>query len=297
MARVYYVDVAVPADKKKRGKHKIHAVFDGSRVFRVKKLTELDDAGEIYIDAMFPQIYGELVELIGRDVRIFSLKSLRLLKRLREENGVEKSDEADARLLSIIPRSHFKQLTLKKLKLLQLINMYERYGEWKRIVRQWASTYPQTLFKKCVKEIRSIQDHYGRKIIEEVMKDEDYAAIYRMACKELGVRDSVEVAILVTRLPLNWRFSRLKGLLGLIPYKNKSYHHKLRMHLARLAANIHINSKKRYRNKQHEVGVKLLEGVESLSLNKTLYTLQLKILRTLKRVWQQQRRHSLAGGQ
>ena len=47
MARVYYVDVAVPADKKKRGKHKMHAVFDGSRVFRVKKLTELDDAGEI----------------------------------------------------------------------------------------------------------------------------------------------------------------------------------------------------------------------------------------------------------
>jgi hypothetical protein len=133
MARVYYVDVAVPADKK-RGREKIHAVFDGSRVFRVKKLTELDDAGEIYIDAMFPQIYGELVELIGRDVRIFSLKSLRLLKRLREENGVEKSDEADARLLSIIPRSHFKQLTLKELKLLQLINTYEKYVKWKKTI-------------------------------------------------------------------------------------------------------------------------------------------------------------------
>ena len=45
------------------------------------------------------------MELIERNVKIFSLKNLRLLKRLREENGVEKSDEADAKLLSIIPRS------------------------------------------------------------------------------------------------------------------------------------------------------------------------------------------------
>ena len=46
MARVYYVDVAIPADKK-RGRHKTHAVFDGGRVFRVKKLTELEGASEI----------------------------------------------------------------------------------------------------------------------------------------------------------------------------------------------------------------------------------------------------------
>jgi len=39
MARVYYVDVAIPADKKKRRRHKTHAVFDGSRVFRVGGLT------------------------------------------------------------------------------------------------------------------------------------------------------------------------------------------------------------------------------------------------------------------
>jgi hypothetical protein len=28
-------------------------VFDGSRVFRVGRLTELEDAGEVYIDAIF----------------------------------------------------------------------------------------------------------------------------------------------------------------------------------------------------------------------------------------------------
>jgi len=39
MAGVYYVDVAIPADKKKRGRNKAHAAFDGSRVFRVGRLT------------------------------------------------------------------------------------------------------------------------------------------------------------------------------------------------------------------------------------------------------------------
>jgi len=107
MARVYYVDVAIPADRKKRGKHKMHAVFDGSRVFRVKKLTELEDAAEVYIDAMFPQIYEELMELIEMNAKIFLLRNISLLKRLRKESKVEKSDEADAKLLSKIPEEMF----------------------------------------------------------------------------------------------------------------------------------------------------------------------------------------------
>jgi len=102
-----------------------------------------------------------------------------------------------------------------------------------------ANTYPQTPFKKYVKEIHSIQEHYGRKIIEEVMKDEDYTAIYRRACDMMGVKDSVEVAILVVRLRLNRKLSRLYGLLGLIPCRSKSYNHRLRAHLSRLATNIY----------------------------------------------------------
>jgi len=33
--RTYFVDTAMPANKKKRGRRKTHTVFDGSRVFRV----------------------------------------------------------------------------------------------------------------------------------------------------------------------------------------------------------------------------------------------------------------------
>ncbi|MCF3652737.1 MAG: hypothetical protein L2C94_000950 [Aigarchaeota archaeon] len=91
------------------------------------------------------------MELIERNVKIFSLKNLRLLKRLREENGVEKSDEADAKLLSTIPRNHFRPLTLRELRLLQLINMYERYAGWKKLIRQWQTLTHRPPSKNMVK--------------------------------------------------------------------------------------------------------------------------------------------------
>jgi hypothetical protein len=100
-----------------------------------------------------------------------------------------------------------------------------------------------------------------------------------MARRELGLKNSVEIAILMARLPLNWKLSRLKGLLGLTPCRSKSYNHKLRAHLAKGAASIYLN------NKQHNrrIGSKILEDKEGLSLGRTLYILQLKILKTLKK--------------
>jgi hypothetical protein len=63
MSRIFFIDTAIPADRKKWGEHKMHTVFDGNKVFKVGRLTELD-AKEIYIDLLLPQIYEELMELI-----------------------------------------------------------------------------------------------------------------------------------------------------------------------------------------------------------------------------------------
>jgi len=106
--RIYFVDVAIPADKKKRRRDKMHEVFDGSRVFRVRRLTELEDADEVYIDAIFPLLYEELMELIERGVKVSLLRNTRILKRLREEDHVRKSDEADARLFEHHPEEPFQ---------------------------------------------------------------------------------------------------------------------------------------------------------------------------------------------
>ena len=51
----------------------------------------------------------------------------------------------------------------------------------------------------------------------------------------LGVRNSVELAILTVELPLHLPITRLKGLLGFTPNKNDGrYDHELRRHVAGL---------------------------------------------------------------
>ena len=95
MARVYYVDVAIPSDRKKWRKEKTHAVFDGGRVFGVKKLTELEDASEVFIDALFPELYEEVLELLRRGVKVYLLKDTTKLKKLRIENNLKKTDNED----------------------------------------------------------------------------------------------------------------------------------------------------------------------------------------------------------
>ena len=69
------------------------------------------------------------MELIERNIKVFLLKNLRLLKRLREEDKVKKSDEADAQLLSRIPKTFFRELTFREVSLLRLINIYEKSAE------------------------------------------------------------------------------------------------------------------------------------------------------------------------
>ena len=128
MARVYYVDVAIPADRKGRRKEKTHVAFDGDKIFRVGRLTELEGAGEIYVvDILFPEIYDEVLELLRKGVRVYLLKDTIKLKRLRMENNLKKSDETDAMLLVRVPIEKFRQLTIEELEIKMrtrpLINM------------------------------------------------------------------------------------------------------------------------------------------------------------------------------
>jgi hypothetical protein len=136
----YYVDVAIPNDKKKKRKEKAHAAFDGNRVFRVKRLTKLEDAGEVFIDSLFPELYDDFLELLRKNDRIYVLKNPATLKRVRMENNVEKSDENDSILLSRIPREAFRPLTIEeleiKIQMRPLIREYERIMRWKKILKR-----------------------------------------------------------------------------------------------------------------------------------------------------------------
>jgi hypothetical protein len=218
--KTVYVDTSVTATNGKR-KRKLHTVFDGEETFKVSRLTKLKNINEVFIDTLFPENYNEILELLKRGVKVYTLKDTRMLKKLRKENNLQKSDETDAQLLSMIPREGFRLLTVEelefKMKMRPLINRYEKIVRWRATLKKLLSQGFDYGFKESIRLMQNDANHISREIIREVAHNN----IYREACRLLGVRDSVEVAILTVELPLHLHMRRLKGLLGFTPNKNE----------------------------------------------------------------------------
>jgi hypothetical protein len=278
MSRVYYVDTSRTTNGKRR--RKLHCVYDGQKIIKIRKLTKLRNADEIYIDSLFPEIYDEISELLERGVKVYILKDLRLLKKLRLQNNLRKSDEIDAQLLSMIPRDGFRLLTINeiefKMKIRPLINKYEKIVRWRATLKKLLSQGFDYNFRESIRLMQSDCGKISREIIRE-LADND---VYREACKLLGVKDSVELAILTIELPLHLPMTRLKGLLGFTPDKNKGrYNHRLRKHVAALATNLYINAKRRISFSD------IAEIADRLPKEKAIYGIQLMILKSLRKAY------------
>jgi len=278
MARAVYVDTSPTAINGKR-KKKPHYVYDGEKVFEVNKLTNLKDVDEVHIDTLFPEIYEEVLELLKRGVKVYLLKDIRMLKKLRMENNMKKSDENDAVLLSKISKDGFRLLTIqeteKKVKLRPLINRHELLSKRIKTLKQWINRdgYDYKL-KDSIRLMEKDKKDVAKKIIKILSND----TIYREACRMLGVKDSVELAILTVELPLHLPITRLKGLLGYTPDKNKGrYDHKLRGHITNFAVSLYMNTKRHV-----NVLDNVVEIVDRLPMEKAIYKLELMALKALR---------------
>jgi len=282
MARTVYVDTSRTATNGK--KRKPHYVYDGEKVFEVNKLTKLKDVDEVFIDTLFPEIYEEVLELLKRGIKVYLLKDIRILKKLRLENNLKKSDENDAVVLSKIPRDGFRLLTVqemeKRVKLWPLINKYELLTKRVKTLKQWIKNdgYDYEL-RGSIRLMEEDKRDVARKIVE-LLSDN---AIYREACRLFGFSDSIEAAILIAKLPLNLRLNVLKKFVGLTPNCKGKYDHKTRMHLSQLATNVYMNVK-RWKDKWG-VPEEFKEIVECLPQRRAIYRLQSRILKTLRRAY------------
>ncbi|MCL7397361.1 MAG: hypothetical protein LZ167_08120 [Thaumarchaeota archaeon] len=285
MAEVYYVDVSRTAVNGK-GRQKLHYAFDGEKILKIRRLTKLKDASEIFIDSLFPENYNEILELLRKDTKIYLLKDTGVLKKLRKENNLRKSDEVDALMLSKIPREYFRELTAGEVELKvavrPLVNRYEWIVEKRKILKQWKNRGYDYGFGESIRAMEADRLKISREIIGMINRS-IYRDVYRRVCSELQVKDSVEVAILVLELPLTSGMDKLKSYLGFTPTKNDGrYSHRLRRHLESIASNIYLNSYKRKTNIPEE----LLETIRSAqSKSIALQKLQLKILKTLRKTW------------
>jgi hypothetical protein len=248
MTKVYYIDVSRTAVNGKR-RQKLHCVYDGEKIIKVRKLTRLRNAGEVYIDSLFPEIYNEILELLKKGTKIYLLKDTGVLKKLRLQNNLKKSDENDALMISKIPREYFRELTVREVKLKiamrPLVNRYEWIVEKRRMLKQWKSRGYDYGFGESIRAMEADRKKIGREIVKIVSKS-IYKNIYRRVCNELQVRNSVEIAILIIELPLMSGVDKLKAYLGFTPTKNNGqYNHRLRRHLESIALNIYIRSYRR----------------------------------------------------
>ena len=284
MARAVYVDTSPTAINGKR-KRKSHYVYDGEKVFEVSKLTKLKGVDEVYIDTLFPEIYEEVLELLRRDIKVYLLKDTRMLKKLRLENNMKKNDKNDAILLSKISRDEFRALTVqemeKKTKLEPLINKYELLTKRIKKLKQWIKNdkYDYRL-RDSIRLMEKDKDEIARKIV----KISSNNAVYRESCRLLGLKDSVEVAFLTIKLPLNLRLNILKRRVGLTPnHNNGRYDHSAYTYLSQLAVNIYINAKQW--KDRWEVPEEFRKIIDSLPREKAIYKLQSKILKMFRKAY------------
>jgi len=182
MARAVYVDTSRTADGKRK-KRKSHYVYDGEKVFEVNKLTKLKNVDEVFIDSLFPEIYEEVLELLKRGIKVYLLKDTRILKKLRLENNLKKSDESDAVLLSKISKDSFRALIIQEMELKAtmrpLINRYEWIAQRKKVLKQWIATNFNYNFDNSIRLIEHDGEMIGREILKKIQECSPYKDIYK----------------------------------------------------------------------------------------------------------------------
>ncbi|MCL7383182.1 MAG: hypothetical protein LZ174_02660 [Thaumarchaeota archaeon] len=281
MAKMCYVDVSRTVVNGK-GRQKLHCVYDGQKIIKIRRLTKLRNAGEIYIDTLFPEVYDEVLELLKRGVKVYLLKYPSMLKKLRRENNVRKSDEVDAVMLSKVSREYFRTLTIqemeKKVKVQPLINEYELLSRRVKILKQWVKNDGYDWLRDDIRLMEEDKKKIAEKIIEIFSDD----VIYREACRMLGISESVDLAILLNGLRLETSSAAIRGYLGLTNNRNGKYNRNIRRHLAQLANVVYVDVKRGIVEPSYK---ELTDIIAREPKNKALFKLQTKILKILKNIW------------
>jgi hypothetical protein len=282
IAKTVYVDTSPTATNSKE-RQKPHAVYEGEKTFKVSRLTKLKNIDELFIDTLFPDVYDDVLRLLKRDVKVYVLKDTRMLKKLRKENNLKKSDETDALLLSKIPRECFRALTIqemeRKVKVQPLINKYKLLSKRIKTLKMWIKHdgYDYRL-RDSLRLMEENEEEIAKKIIEIFSDD----IIYREACRMLGIGGSVDLAILLSGLRLETPSAAIRGYLGLTNNRNGRYNRSMRGHLAQLANVIYVNIK---RGIVEPSCKELIDMITMEPRNRALFRLQAKILKILKNVW------------
>lgn len=180
---------------------------------RVRSLLELLNlqVSEVYVDSLTFRIIPELRTLTEHGVKVFYLRDLRLLRVFRDANKVVKSDENDARLLSLIPHSSFREVTSDFLRLRELVIKHHRLRKRVLKIRQWDDEVPVDGSKEyiagCRREMERVEEEAHRIAVASL-------PLYKDVIGFIGMERSINVAELLTLLDIDRGFERLRRYTG-----------------------------------------------------------------------------------
>jgi len=117
--------------------------------------------------------------------------------------------------------------------------------------------------------------------VTEIFSDD---TIYKEACKAIGVKDNVKLAILLNEVQLDLPLECIKDYLALTNNKdNGRYGGEMRRRFSQLANTIYVNAKKGVLNQS---SLRLINIIITIKLReKALYKLLAEIIKILKRAW------------
>jgi len=301
-SRVVYVDTA------RRGKP--HVAFDGEKVFTVGSLTEIH-AEELYIDVLHQEIYREVSEVLKRGVRVYLLRDASLIKKVRDEKKMEKSDENDVIVLSQIPSEYFRPLTVgeieKKVRINSLVNYYTNIVKLKKTLSQWvASSRVWTVnleeaaghipwigvlerfnpLRESLSNSIKILEDYIKELSKIVLEEAEKIPVYREVLRKIGLSYNISLALQILRIqavkdPRKVSVASLTGLYGYRPAKNGGkYDHRLRELSDNLALQLYCLARNRSL-KETPSNKKIIEIASGMDKYRAVYRIGLELVKTI----------------
>lgn len=277
MTRAVFVDVAV-TDSKRRKKHCCYDPVD-DKFFKIKSLMELENYDEVYIDMLFPVIYEEIEEVIKRGKKTYLLKETKLIKKKRIENNLNKNDENDAYILSLIPKEFYKELKVKDVQVRSLMSDYILTDkEIVRLKNKMAIKYKdiQEHIQTFIKILEKRKEKIGQEL-HNLMEDNEF---YKKVLEYFGYKKSPMIAMLLMTVDFSRGLHKIFDYLGLHA-KAKKYNHFVRTILSKIAKNIYNKTKRQ----QNNILMKYVKIVQYYPKKKALLKIQVEMIRDIRRLW------------
>lgn len=275
-----FVDVAVTSSRRR----KRHVCYDPQtgEIFEVDTLTKLNNYFEVYLDSLPARIYGEVLDLLEKNCKVFLLRDTNLVKSLRLQNNLEKSDRNDAYVLSLIPKELFRELSFKDLLLRRLISHYMMVD--REIVRlKHKMGDEDEVIRKCIKDLikayEKEKERIGKEICEAIKNDR----FYKVVLDYYGYQRSALIAMLLLKIDFSRGIHKILSYLGLHA-RAKNHNHDMRTMLSRVANNLYIKALK---SRKSSIPVKYIEIARNYPKGKALLRIQVEIIKDIRRIWKE----------